>query len=166
MLPAVLPNGNAQDNTEPHEPPWEGPLTWTERHEKAPDGQGNMGAVRLIIRRSEVQVLPAPLFALVRGPVLPNFRRLVALPSELSACWGAAVAATGLWINNRRSSGSSGKHRGDGSPRPLTRPQGELRKSGPSRLSKRPHSDHVRGPRSRLVRRALVSPEPAISIYE
>jgi hypothetical protein len=46
--------------TQNNEPPWEGPLTWTGRREKAPDGQGSTEAVRLIIRRSEVQVLPAP----------------------------------------------------------------------------------------------------------
>jgi len=39
VLPAVLPNGNAQDNTEQHEPAQESPLTWTEEHQTAPDGQ-------------------------------------------------------------------------------------------------------------------------------
>ncbi len=60
VLPAVLPHGNAQDNTEQHDRPWEGLLTWTGRHEAALHGQGNTEAVRLIIRRSEVRVLPAP----------------------------------------------------------------------------------------------------------
>jgi hypothetical protein len=35
----VLPNWNAQDNTGRHEPPALGPLTWTGRHETAPDGR-------------------------------------------------------------------------------------------------------------------------------
>ena len=60
MLPAVLPNGNAQDNTGRHERRHKSLLAWTEEHEAVLDGRGNTNVVILIIRRSEVQVLPAP----------------------------------------------------------------------------------------------------------
>src|SRR5918996_1212538 len=58
VLPAVLPNGNAQANTEQHERAQDGLLTWTGRHQAAPDGRGNTDAVRLIIRRL-LRVQPA-----------------------------------------------------------------------------------------------------------
>jgi hypothetical protein len=45
VLPAVLPNGNAQDDTGQHEPPYERLLAWTGRRHAAPDGRGNPGAV-------------------------------------------------------------------------------------------------------------------------
>lgn len=42
-------------------------LTWTGRHETAPDGQRNTGVVILIIRRPVVRVHPAPREDQVKG---------------------------------------------------------------------------------------------------
>jgi hypothetical protein len=52
VLPAVLPDGNAQDSTEQHERPQERLRTWTTRHKATPDGLDNTNAARLIIRCS------------------------------------------------------------------------------------------------------------------
>ena len=93
VLPAMLPNGNAQASTGRHERPRKGPLTWTGRHEAAQDGQGNTSAVRLIIRRSEVQVLPAPPKTHVRvwGTRTSDRARDQVSPRVGSTCSASAV---------------------------------------------------------------------------